>query len=280
MELPFRCPACRAVDWAADERRMRCGGCDREYPVREGTVHFTGSGEPVVLDPLDRLKYRVKRFRRFYALLVWLFSPLFFDGTRRRFVADRVGETDGLFVNLGSGNTRLHERVVNVDLTPYDEVDVVSDLLPLPFASDSIDGVFSISVLEHVPDPEGVIREVHRVLKPGGWVYTDVPFVVGYHASPRDYHRWTREGLEELHREFATERIVQNGGPTSAMLWIVQEWIALVLSLGSRRLHTVVYPLVLIVTFPVKFLDLLLNKVDLGANIASCFIYVGRKPDG
>ncbi|CAA7612143.1 class I SAM-dependent methyltransferase [Magnetospirillum sp. UT-4] len=43
-----------------------------------------------------------------------------------------------------------------------------ADALALPFQSDTFDFVYSLGVLHHTPDPAKAIREVHRVLKPGG----------------------------------------------------------------------------------------------------------------
>jgi len=45
---------------------------------------------------------------------------------------------------------------------------VLSDAQSLPFADASFDGVFSINLLEHTPDPARVAREAARVLQPGG----------------------------------------------------------------------------------------------------------------
>jgi SAM-dependent methyltransferase len=51
---------------------------------------------------------------------------------------------------------------------------------PLPFEDASFDGVVLKDLLEHVADPVAVVREVHRVLKPGGSVF----------ASSPDAQRW------------------------------------------------------------------------------------------
>lgn len=46
---------------------------------------------------------------------------------------------------------------------------LVGDGMELPFADGAFDGVFCSNLLEHVPDPESVTREIARLLKPGGW---------------------------------------------------------------------------------------------------------------
>jgi len=229
---------------------------------------------------LSRIVYALMRSEIMWVknFLIYLISPLYFGSTRRRFIAERIRGREGAFLNLGSGNTVLAPEVVNVDAAPYDGVDVVCDIRRLPFEDDSVDGVLTISVLEHLPYPEQVLSEIRRVLRPGGWIYSDVPFVVGFHASPADFTRWTYEGVKVLHEGFEIEQIVINGGPTSALLWIFQEWVAVLLSFGSRRLHTLIYLAVMCLTFPVKFLDVLLRHSPLARNISSCFILMGRKP--
>jgi SAM-dependent methyltransferase len=51
---------------------------------------------------------------------------------------------------------------------------------PLPLEDASVDGVILKDLLEHVPDPVTVVRETHRVLRPGGRVF----------ASSPDAQRW------------------------------------------------------------------------------------------
>jgi ubiquinone/menaquinone biosynthesis C-methylase UbiE len=59
---------------------------------------------------------------------------------------------------------------------------MISDGEHLPFRSESFDVVYSNGVLHHTPDTEGAIREVHRVLRPGG-----VAKVMLYHRNSLNY---------------------------------------------------------------------------------------------
>lgn len=52
---------------------------------------------------------------------------------------------------------------------------LAGDALSLPFATDSFDAVICSEVLEHIPDYEGALREIARVLKPGGVLAVSVP---------------------------------------------------------------------------------------------------------
>lgn len=62
------------------------------------------------------------------------------------------------------------------------------------------DWVISTAVLEHVADPWSAVREMLRVAKTGGYIYTLVPFSQIVHYEPRysDYWRFTPKGLETL----------------------------------------------------------------------------------
>jgi 2-polyprenyl-3-methyl-5-hydroxy-6-metoxy-1,4-benzoquinol methylase len=48
------------------------------------------------------------------------------------------------------------------------------------FADSTFDLVTMFDVIEHLPDPHAVIREVHRVLKPGGWFIGETPNIEGF----------------------------------------------------------------------------------------------------
>jgi ubiquinone/menaquinone biosynthesis C-methylase UbiE len=87
-------------------------------------------------------------------------------------------------------------RCVGIDLTPRSiqitehrfkvygarGVFMISDGEHLPFRDQSFDVVYSNGVLHHTPDTEGAIREIHRVLRPGG-----VAKVMVYHRNSLNY---------------------------------------------------------------------------------------------
>lgn len=85
-----------------------------------------------------------------------------------------------------------------LDVFPGKEVDIVYDGHNLPLESESVDLVFSSSVFEHVENLAHTLREISRVLKPGGMMVSVTPFFNHVHASPYDYHRPTRYGWLSL----------------------------------------------------------------------------------
>jgi SAM-dependent methyltransferase len=94
--------------------------------------------------------------------------------------------------------TPVAREYVGVDVAAGPYVDVVSPAESLPFPDARFDAVCSFMTLEHVPEPAVALREIHRVLKPGGIALVAVPVTTIYHPMPTDYWRWTQEGLVKV----------------------------------------------------------------------------------
>ncbi len=114
-------------------------------------------------------------------------------------------------------------------------VDVWGSGNALPFASDSADSVLLSEVIEHVPEPERVLRETHRVLRPGGRALVTVPFLAPLHQLPYDYYRFTEEGLRALFSRVGlqTESVEPRGNSAAATGCIVTQY--LLRTLGARK---------------------------------------------
>lgn len=117
---------------------------------------------------------------------------------------------DGRIVDVGCGvghGTRfLHPREsVGVDIDPQvlagqDRPTVVADMRALPFPAGSFDGAISVHAIEHVPDPERAIAELHRVLRPGGvaCVWTPNRLTFGIPDEIIDPYHYVEFSPEEL----------------------------------------------------------------------------------
>ena len=66
------------------------------------------------------------------------------------------------------------------------KVDIVSDIVNIPVEDASFDAIMCNEVLEHVPDPNGAMKEMDRILKPGGYLIITTPFNSLTHFAP--YH--------------------------------------------------------------------------------------------
>ncbi len=86
----------------------------------------------------------------------------------------------------------------------FPNTDLVADLLDIPVPDESLDGIICHQVLEHVTDPARVVRELHRVLRPGGRLLLSTPFLYPIHEDGpvKDYFRYTGRGLKELLKDF------------------------------------------------------------------------------
>jgi SAM-dependent methyltransferase len=83
----------------------------------------------------------------------------------------------GRLLDIGCGTNQLVRSYggegVGVDVHPWEGVDlVVEDTAHLPFEDARFDTVTIVAALNHIPDRDAVLREAHRVLKPGGSIVT------------------------------------------------------------------------------------------------------------
>jgi len=81
---------------------------------------------------------------------------------------------------------------------PTGRLDHVADLQATGLPDNTYDSVFCTQVLQHLPEPEKAIREMARVLKPGGKAVISVPHLVWMHNEPHDYWRFTKYGMAHL----------------------------------------------------------------------------------
>lgn len=101
----------------------------------------------------------------------------------------------------------------------YTLADVFADCHQLPFADGHFDSVICTQVLEHVAEPERVLCEAARVLRPGGVLLLTAPMLWPLHEEPHDFFRYTRYGLRHLlaRAGFTVEREIQRGGGAAAL---------------------------------------------------------------
>jgi SAM-dependent methyltransferase len=104
------------------------------------------------------------------------------------------------------GDDRVHalrdqqglSEFLRLDFDAGHRPDVVADVTALPFASSSIDRIESASVFEHVAYPHRTLAESFRVLRPGGVMVVEMPFIFSEHGVPHDYVRLTPQFFERV----------------------------------------------------------------------------------
>ena len=124
-------------------------------------------------------------------------------GTGRR--AIEFGGSNGFIKSLFDG--------IDYEVAPNAPAVDVQDLSA--YADDSYDFVVLDEILEHVPRPWIATKEVHRILKPGGWLITSSPFMIAEHKVPMDYWRFTKDGLRILLTDFAEVDVYSWGNASS-----------------------------------------------------------------
>jgi ubiquinone/menaquinone biosynthesis C-methylase UbiE len=111
---------------------------------------------------------------------------------------------------------------VAFDVYATENVQLIADGHQIPFANGTFDAVIVQAVLEHVVDPWTVVQEIHRVLRMGGVVYAETPFLQQVHEGAYDFTRFTESGHRYLFKDFDLIRSGASAGPGTQTVWTVE----------------------------------------------------------
>ena len=126
--------------------------------------------------------------------------------------------TEGPRLLIGGAGAPRRAGFLTVDLVATRDVDLVSNVEQLAIRDGSVGAIECDAVLEHVSDPRSSVDEFHRVLRSGGWLHVVVPFNHPFHAYPRDFQRWTIDGLTRLLERFEVVETGVRTSPTATLL--------------------------------------------------------------
>jgi SAM-dependent methyltransferase len=273
----LQCPNCRGpLEWKTSV--VACVSCQSDFPIRNHCPNFT---KEELIDSSDA-EFQQERMYR------WSLRSQLYDIGRRVITSEYAPRdhrteflaaipTEAVVVEFGSGNRRLSAQIINIDLFPFPNVDLTADISKSPLADSSVDYIILDSVIEHVPDPQSVIAEVHRVLKPQGKLFCVNPFLFPYHGYPAHYCNFTRDGIRHLLRNFSSVVVEPHYGPTSAVTNILSEYVAISLAGERRTPYLILRAIMLFCIGWLRFLDRWLIRSSYAHRLSGMLCSVAQK---
>jgi SAM-dependent methyltransferase len=150
--------------------------------------------------------------------------------------ARRAGEERGRYrvLDVGSGVKPYFpffepyaSEYVGVD-PKNPAADLVGSVESLPVDDASFDLVLCNQVLEHCADPPQAVRELRRVVAPGGRILASTHGVQVYHPAPDDLWRWTHAGLERLfsdNGDWSSVTVTPASGTTACVGMLISVYV-------------------------------------------------------
>ena len=198
------------------------------------------------------------------------FIELLMEGSERPIVLVIGGGTIGLGANELYGNSAI--ELVGTDVYASPHTALVADAHKLPFEDGVFDGVWVQAVLEHVLEPATIVDEIHRVLRRGGLVYAETPFMQQVHERAYDFSRFTQSGHRWLFKRFSEVSAGPIGGAGVALVWSIR-YLCRALGAGNKLSILLCLPF-----FWIRFLDAF-SRGRAVADAASGFFFLGRRSD-
>lgn len=177
---------------------------------------MTEKFRPVAHYPPDSFLNSVK----FYGRLLLDFQTL----TIYKYLKQYIPSMKGQLLDVGCGNSPFKFLVNNkvcqyvgidiagADSFDYKNLDIITfDGENIPFENESFDNILCTEVIEHIPNPEKIIAEMYRVLKPNGLCIITLPWSARVHFAPYDFCRYTPYKLSILFQKFKKVDIQNRG---------------------------------------------------------------------
>ena len=188
------------------------------------------------------------------------------------------GSIDGSGISELKHNLPEGTILVESDVAHGPNTNIIFDSHQIPFENDAFDLVIIQAVLEHVLDPFKCVAEINRVLKNGGQVYAETPFMQQVHGGKYDFHRFTYLGHRRLFRYFKETKSGIVAGPGSSLAWSIRYFITSFAT--SKKIDTFLSYGANFLAFWVKYFDYFLNRNE-GSIDAACGLYfLGKKENG
>jgi SAM-dependent methyltransferase len=168
--------------------------------------------------------------------------------------------------------------MVESDVAHGPNTSIIFDSHNIPFKEGSFDLVIAQAVLEHVLDPFTCVAEIHRVLKTGGMVYAETPFMQQVHGGKYDFHRFSLLGHRRLFRHFEEINSGLVAGAGSSLAWSMRYFI---MSFApNKKIDKVLSYVSCFLVFWLKYFDYLLNSTTGSLDAACGVFFIGEKKSG
>jgi SAM-dependent methyltransferase len=176
---------------------------------------------PFTKENLDRYYIRTSIFNALKETLPKLKSDLLDVGCGKMPYKNYILENSKVtkYIGLDIESALEYDSAIKSDFTWDGKI--------MPFENDTFDSAFGTEVLEHCPEPEIVLKEVLRVLKPEGIFFFTVPFLWNLHETPHDEYRYTPFSLARHLKNsgFKEIEIKATGGWHAAMAQMLGLWV-------------------------------------------------------
>lgn len=203
------CPRCRGT-LVRDRESLVCERCRHSYPQEAGI--------PILLaDSKDAASFHEGELGVRPGYARW----------KERLIIKSLPEQHPV-LDFGAGRQALDDPcIVRMDLQPSPYIDVVGDVTNLPFRDDVFGFAFGGAVMEHVPDPAAAVRELYRVVRPGGYVYADWASTFAYHGYPHHYFNATLNGIRNAFSAFTVLEcgVAPFHGPAFALRSVIGTYV-------------------------------------------------------
>ena len=137
----------------------------------------------------------------------------------------------------------------------------------MPYGNETFDNILCLDVLEHSENPEQLISEIARILKPAGTAVISAPFSSKWHYIPHDYWRFTPSGFKKLFSKIKTlklQKILRRGTDFTVIFHTTASALT-----GFLFKKSILSKIIGVLFFPLAYLAGLLANIcdyfDLGA---------------
>jgi len=294
----LQCPCCkqRLLQFNLNSSFLKCESCSISYPILNKIPVLINEEESIFThkDFLEtkNLFFDISKWGKFKSSIAKLIPNIGTSNSKVNFsfitklLESSTGYKPKVLILGGSIIGTGMEEFLNTKNLEFIESDVsfgprtqiVLDAHSIPFEDGVFDCVVAQAVLEHVLDPYKCVGEIHRVLKQGGIVYSEIPFMQQVHGGAYDFTRFTLSGHRRIFKFFEELKSGASSGSGTTFAWAYQ-YLLLGLFGYSARLRYFVKAFARVTGFWLKYFDYVecLNKYK--PDGASGTFFIGTKSD-